>query len=369
MGGKSGSRPQTGWLRWGVVAGASMIAVGAAMPAIADELAEWGYNPQTRSLTLVLPESAIPAVSVVSPTQLLVELPDTQLGAIAALTVEDGLIESIVLEQTTADTVQMVVEFVPGTVLADLQSATPVAASAPPGSQQWQVQPDILASSRPPDEAAQFGTAETLNSPAAALAQTPDFSDLPVLESAMPADEFVSVPPLEAAPPIEAARPAIPLPSIAPTSEETPALETDPVAAEMPTEPPFIGEVGLIAPPTDLSVDQPVIDDLLDEEMTAAADETVAEPEELIEAVPPASTEEITEAAPPTLPEEMAEPEVSVEVAEAEAIAPPVPTLMEAETTAAPPAAVPIVDVPTEPIRPANVSRWPEPIPFGQPLP
>lgn len=375
MGAKSGGSPQTGWWHWGLVAGvASTIAVGA-VPAIAAELAEWGYDPQTRSLTLVLPESAIPAVSVITPTQLSVELPDTQLGAVAALTVEDGLVESIVLEQTTADTVRMVVEFAPGTVLASSQSATPVAVSAsvPPGSQRWQVQPDILASS-PLDDSAQFGaagTADALSSSAAALAQTPDFSDLPVLESAMPADELVSVPPLEAAPPppIEAARPAISLPSIAPTAEEMPALETDPVAAEMPTEPPFIGEVGLVAPPPDLSIDQPVMDDLLDEEMTAAADETVAEPEEVIEAVLPAPTEEIIEAAPPALPEETAEPEVSVEVAEAAAIAPPIPTSVETETTADSPAAAPIVNVPTEAIRPANVSRWPEPIPFGQPLP
>lgn len=367
MGRKSEGRPQADWWRWGLLAGASTVAVGAAMPAFAAELAEWGYDPQTRSLTLVLPESAIPTVSVVSPTQLLVELPDTQIGAIATLTVGDGLVESIALEQTTADTVQMVVEFAPGTVLADSQSATPIAVSTPPGSQQWQVQPDILASSLPPDDAAQFGVAETVNSPAAALAQTPDFSDLPVLESAMPAAEFVSVPPLEAAPlpSIEAVRPSILPPSTSPTSEELPASEADSVAAEVPAEPPFIGEVGLIAPSTDLSVDQPVTEELSDEEMTAAMDETVVESEEMIEAAPPASTEEPIEAA---LPEEMAEPEASVEVAEAAAIAPPVPTPIETETIAAPPAAVPIVEVPTEPIRPA-VSRWPEPIPFGQPLP
>jgi hypothetical protein len=30
---------------------------------------------------------------------------------------------------------------------------------------------------------------------------------------------------------------------------------------------------------------------------------------------------------------------------------------------------VPIVEIPAESVTPANTSRWPEPIPFGQPLP
>lgn len=376
MGRKSeGTARSEGWLKRGFAAGiAAVMSVGIAIPAIADELTDWGYDSQTRSLILVLPDSATPSVLVVTPTQLAIELPDTQLGVVAELAVNDGVVESIMLEQVTPDTVRMVVEFAPGTVLADSQSATLVATAdaLSPGSQQWRVRPALLASSRQMAEDAPVGSAESLNS-SNQLAQTPDLPDLPVLEPAMPTDELVSVPPLETAPPLPppdslASMPAAAPPPPPPIEVARPSVEPVPVDTAPPVadsgdaviapapavDPPFIGEVGMTEPPANLSAEPPIVDSLFEEGATAVLGETVTAGEDAIEA------------------EEMVEPEAPVEVAEV-AETPPAPTLIEAETAAEPPvevpSAAPVVDVPAETVSPANVSRWPEPIPFGQPLP
>ena len=354
---QSGHIPRSGdWLKGGLATGiAAVMSVSAALPAIADELTDWGYDPQTRSLTLILPDETAPSVSVVAPTQLLIDLPDTQLGAVAELTVDDGVVESIVLEQATPDTVQMVVEFVPGTVLADSQSATLVATAddTAPGSQQWQIRPALLASSLPDTEAAQTDSAEAMGSPAA-LAPAADLPDLPVLESAIPTDEIVSVPPLAAAPPppqldpIDSPSAAAPLPPIeAARPEPVPADAVPPAAQAPPTDPPFIGEVSIAEPPV-----APVVDSPAAEEIPAQAVETT--PEEAVEA------------------DELVLPEASAEIAELAAPVPPAPTLTEEET--ADPfdeasGAAPLVDIPPDPGGAVNTSRWPDPIPFGQPLP
>ena len=354
---QSGHIPRSGdWLRGGLATGiAAVMAVGAALPAIAEELTDWGYDPQTRSLTLILPDETAPSLSVVTPTQLLIDLPDTQLGAVAELTVDDGVVESIVLEQATPDTVQMVVEFVPGTVLADAQSATLVATAdaLAPGSQQWQIRPALLAGSLPATEAVQTGSAEAMGSPAA-LAPPDDLPDLPVLESAIPTDEIVSVPPLAAAPPPPQLNPIDapdaptvaappPLPPIeAARPEPVPADAVPPAAQVPPTDPPFIGEVSIAEPPV-----APVADSPAAEETPAQAVETA--PEE-IEA------------------DELVLPEAPAETAELAEPAPLTPTLSDVETVAASGAA-PVVDIPSDPDNSANTSRWPDPIPFGQPLP
>ena len=353
---QSGHIPRSGdWLKGGLATGiAAVMSVSAALPAIADELTDWGYDPQTRSLTLILSDETAPSVSVVAPTQLLIDLPDTQLGAVAELTVDDGVVESIVLEQATPDTVQMVVEFVPGTVLADSQSATLVATAddTAPGSQQWQIRPALLASSLPDTEAAQTDSAETMGSPAA-LAPAADLPDLPVLESAIPTDEIVSVPPLAAAPPppqldpIDSPSAAAPLPPVEATRPEpVPADAVPPAAQAPPTDPPFIGEVSIAEPPVAPVVDS--VDGPAAEEIPAQAVETAPEAVE---------------------PDELILPEASAEIAE---LAPP-PTLAEDETPAdqfdGASGAAPLVDIPPDPGGSANTSRWPDPIPFGQPLP
>ncbi|EDX85474.1 hypothetical protein S7335_3175 [Synechococcus sp. PCC 7335] len=157
--------------------------------------------------------------------------------------------------------------------------------------------------------ASKEGTAEDLQlSPASGL-QGGDLSELPVLEPSVPLDQPVSVPPIA---PLET--------SASPTTTQT--TEPDESVAEVPNEP-------------EIPLEPPFIGDLTQ----TAATETI-------------SAETLADSGPPPTSS------VAVDPAAADSAVVDARPVVTSSTTAA----IPIV-------RPANVSRWPDPIPFGQPLP
>jgi len=342
-----------------VVAGAiALIALGIS-PAQAEELQDWQYDAQTRSLTFTLPDSVTPLISVLAPDQLVLELPDTQVGDVMGQSVRDGLVESIVLEQATPETVWMVMEFTAGTVLADSQDATLLTQTAS-GAQQWQVRPALISASRRAANrsvasASVSGapSASALRTPAPEIAQSPDFSELPILEPAVPIDESVVVPSLNATPssvsvpPLEetaasaSQRSIPPEPTIDNSSDDpSPVFDVEVVPAEpsavaeiVPFEPPFLDGFGT----NDFEVDgferdsQSTPSQQLPDELPVASQ---AVPDEIV-----ASSSEPTES-------------------------------LAVDSSPAASASVPVAEIiEIEPVQPANASRWPEPIPFGQPLP
>ncbi|MEO1621704.1 MAG: hypothetical protein AAFU53_11820 [Cyanobacteria bacterium J06632_3] len=363
-----------------------------ARPAFAEPIKDWQYDTQTQVLTLTLPESVTPIVSVIAPDQLLLELPDTQVGDVMGQQIEDGLVESIVLEQTTPETVWMVMEFESGIILSTDQSATLSAAMAA-GEQQWQVRPALIAASRraagsavaSQSEAAALGpvesSASSLRQPSA-IAQAPDFSELPILEPAVPLDQPVSVPPLPDRPTVvepaqtetasessrEAVTPdttaaepaldsiveettaAIPvevIPAIIP-SVEPDALPSSPAAAVdgvVPEVPPFIGEL-----------DRPQL------EASQSEEESIFVPESPV-AVDSLPTEPMPEV--PTVETEISLPTENVTPAAEETV----PDEFIASGSPDERSIEPVDEDAFGRVTPANVSRWPEPIPFGQPLP
>lgn len=342
-------------IRWGLMASvvSAMAVVAQAGAALAAELTDWRYDSQTREIQVVLPTTVAPSLSVLAPDQLLIELPNTQIGDVAGQSVGDGVVETIVLEQTTPETVWMVVEFAPGTVLADVQNATQTLVGD--GLRQWQVQPALMASRRTVDMPAAAtpggnaidvtgsAAADRLRSPSVNVAQAGDFSDLPVLEPAMPMNEPVSVPPLEASP------------------VEVVPVEVVPTVEVMPIEIPVISEAEPIEP--ELSVaDEGGFDP-----------EIEADVEDEIEADEVFTAEETLPSEPPFIGEVgNSEPIVEVPVI----VAPTdgqIAELPPSEPWINEPAAVvepaPVVDIPAQTVTPNNVERWPEPVPFGQPLP
>ncbi len=337
-------------------------------PAKAEALRDLTYDAQTRSLILVLPDTITPTVSVIAPNQLLLELPDTQVGDVMGQTVQDGMVEGITIEQATPETVWVVMEFVPGTVLSNAQAAVPLA-DTQSGDQQWQVRPALIVASRDANqeasqEASQEATQEasqgsaqeilladdvaavstsasSLQIPASEISQLPDFSELPVLEPSVPLNQPVSVPPLNTASPAILPSP-LPAPAADSTSLGEPPLETSSQAADTETpEPPFVSDIGT---------------DAVDTDRGTSSAETA-----LVEAVPDDS-ETITDdptSAIPTLDRIASEPDTSEITTELESITDDQATDNQA-------AAEPFAD---ETERPSSPSRWPEPIPFGQPLP
>ena len=369
--------------RWGQIASIALLIAGAGvMPASADQLEAWGYDSQARSLTLVLPPNVAPTLSVLGPNRLRVELPNTQVGEVAAQTVADGVVEGIALEQATPDTVWLIVEFAEGVVLADAQSAVPTTTTE--GLQQWQVRPVLTndsaanvltAQDLPPVTNLEPGAQSLQTEPSAIalspaeLAQIPDFPELPLLEPAIPLSEPVSVPPI-AVPPVaqpvdddDDAAPAEAAPTQAEVSplpaEVAPTAEVAPAAEIMPAETPTVSEAAL--PTADLAPAPPPADSREEAIVVGEPEEFLFDPPFLEDVAAPEIAPEIASPEPPTADPA---PLANVPVADATVDAPPT-----AEPAAPAEVSVPIVELPTESVTPANVSRWPDPIPFGQPLP
>lgn len=404
---------------WGALTGAaSILTVGInALPAAADELNNWGYDSQTRSLIINLPPDISPSVSVLASDQLLIALPNTQIGDPAGLTVGDGVVDNIMLEQTTPETLWVIMKFAEGTVLANTQSVVPVGEGANAASQQWEVRPAIVASSgSAPNVASEpainGGGAESLRASAVDVAQA-DFPDLPILEPGIVLSKPVSVPPLDtptptvvpSLPPVvaEVSRPVVSLPDLSAAAETEVAVE-EPVPAEVvsipveviapveaiapaeeiasdreeaaasdeiatskdiPDEPPFLGASTFEAPIIDetaLSADRP--DEFV--EAPAAADEpvAVATPEESM----PTAADEIPAEAVATAERE-SPAESAVEPAAEPAVEPLVEPAAEPTLTAAK-VEPEQIDLFAQGVTPQNTTnRWPDPIPFGVPLP
>lgn len=379
------------FIRWGLLTGAaSMLALGVdALPAAAGALINWGYDSQTRSLTLTIPSNISPSVSVLASDQLLIALPDTQIGDVAGLTVGDGLVDSIVLEQTTPGTLWMIMEFADGTVLANAQSVVPVGESAGSVGQQWEVRPVVVASSGMPDAVASAptvngGGAESLRTPAVDVAQA-DFPDLPILEPGIVLSEPVSVPPLsevsspavsvpdvpKAAEAEVASEPSVPVEVISRDRNETPDSDEVAVSADIPAEPPFLGEGTFEVPvinQTALSEDRS--DEVAEDPAEVDEPVAVATPEE------PVSTVEADEIPAEAVAAAEREPTVEADVVPGDAVASvPLQSRVDASFAVEPtPAADEFepkqLDLSMSGVTAQNTTdRWPEPIPFGAPLP
>ena len=418
-------------LRWGLLTGASAIAALGieALPAAAAELTDWGYDAQARSLTVTVPSNISPSVSVVATDQLLLSLPDTQMGEVTGLNVSDGIVDNITLEQSTPDTLWIVMEFAEGTVLATEQRVVPIASTADVAAagQQWEIRPALVASSRTApvpvateDNATELGTdAADLRAPEVSIAQA-DFPDLPILEPGISLTEPVSVPPIGATDPVPATNaapppppppPPPPAPPTPPTVEanrseasepelvEPDLAEEEATASDIPEEPPFLGEFEVpvinepgIAPEppaavsvpdeaipmleAEESVDEAIAEDVPPEDF---AEEDFAEEDFAEEGFAEIEVEPMDEMAeePAVEADEVAEdptPEDEESITESVAAAPDFDPGPNADFVVEPaPAASEFepaeLDLSEQAVTPQDNDRWPEPIPFGAPLP
>ena len=386
------------FIRWGLLTGAAaVLALGIdVLPAAAGALTDWGYDSQTRSLTLTIPSNISPSVSVLASDQLLIALPDTQIGDVSGLTVGDGVVNNIVLEQTTPDTLWVIMEFAAGTVLANTQSVVPVGEGAGSAGQKWEIRPVVVTSSgTDPGVIAATptvngGGAESLRTPAVDVAQA-DFPDLPILEPGIVLSEPVSVPPLGDFPPAAAA--PSPLPPVAEASRpvisvpDVPeAAASDEVAASIniPAEPPFLGEETFEVPVIDQTAltadrsDEVAENSTVDRSGEVAENSTeTAEPVTEVTPEAPAPTTKMDETPVEATATAEREPTTEADVVPGDTVAsaPVLQTRVDASSAVESAPAItefepPQIDLSAQGVTPQNTTdRWPDPIPFGAPLP
>ncbi|MEO1447181.1 MAG: hypothetical protein AAFV46_13295, partial [Cyanobacteria bacterium J06635_11] len=307
-------------------------------------------------------------------------------------TVGDGLVESIVLEQATPETVWMVVEFAVGTVLAEAQSVAPTGFTASLDSaqdssaadlQEWQMQPALVASRRTVIGAAansasrdttgeplggKTGSADSLRQAPVSLAEVPDFPDLPVLEPSV-AEEPVSVPPIDSLP---GGGGELPVPVVPVPTSESSQEAIAPMAEGAPIEIPVISD----SEPVE---EDPIAESDFSEEdfSTAATSTSRFEGADFEEAEAPLPEAPLPET-PPFIGELGNDTGRAADVPVEPAIALPDDADKIADSSPAtsfPPIeadeviAAPVIELPVQNSAPTEANRWPEPVPFGQPLP
>ncbi len=99
------------------------VMVVAVAPVQASELSAWSYSEATQLLEFSLPQSVLPRFFLLAePTRIVLDIPTTQLGAVLTEQTYGGVVERIRVSQFEGDTVRMVIDLAPGTVLEERQA-------------------------------------------------------------------------------------------------------------------------------------------------------------------------------------------------------------------------------------------------------
>lgn len=196
-----------------------------ATPVQGATLANWQFDPTRRGFSVVLPAGVTPRYLVAAePARIILELPQTQLGPVAEHQAFTGAVSHVRLAQYSADTVRVVLELAPGTVLdphhAELTSRAE-------GSQtRWTLTPLVVDSSPiaqngpalPPVDAANLPTLPPPTTrarvePSPVVAAPPDLSPPPSQPLAVSPPASEPAAPVSAAPDpvVEDSPPAIPI--------------------------------------------------------------------------------------------------------------------------------------------------------------
>jgi hypothetical protein len=104
-----------GWVGTGLI-GSTLLLLCPATPAAT--LSAWQFDPATQQFTVTLPRDVTPRFLVAAePARIILEIPQTQLGRPEGEQRYEGPVQSVRLAQVDADTLQVVLELAPGTVL------------------------------------------------------------------------------------------------------------------------------------------------------------------------------------------------------------------------------------------------------------
>jgi AMIN domain len=197
----------------------------------ASELSGWHYNPDTYELTFSLPQDVLPEFFLLAePTRIVLDIPNTQIGAIASEQTYTGAVERIRVSQFSDSDVRVVIDLAPGTELQPTQAS--IEFDDANGQRQWRFQPLIASAS--PDPASEIAAEPNPEQSAEpnTIATIPDLSVMPIPNPAMsemPEVPFVATPGTDPVPSAGAA--ALQLPTPTALSPTTTPLPLDPYAS------------------------------------------------------------------------------------------------------------------------------------------
>jgi hypothetical protein len=325
----------------GMVSPAAIVA-----PARAVVLNDWTFDPASQAVNLTLPNGITPDFFLLAePARIILELPNTTLGAGIASEQYSGAVQNIRLTQVAGGS-RLVIELAPNTRL-DPRHAELMATDLGNGQTEWVLQP--LLQDAPPTPIAATPVAPSAPIDAPATAPVPSSQDASV---AAPAPAIAETPePVTVADEPEATSPELAEGTAVndiPAEDEAIATEAETAAVEIPVTP--IAETS-----TPASATPPSLPDIATSATTGAVQSLPTGPDPLANASTDAAvlagaiSDDLSDQPPAELPVDpfMAGPTSTVSV----------PSLAAADSTPAPAVSVP--SLATVPDVPASVSSQP----------
>ncbi|MEG4504556.1 AMIN domain-containing protein [Microcoleus sp. F6_B4] len=93
---------------------AAVATVPVAQHANASTLTSWHFDPATNELVITLPEGTAPKYSLLNPSQIAVDLPNTEIGIDATQLYPEGMVRSVGVSQIEGLKARIVVDLAPG---------------------------------------------------------------------------------------------------------------------------------------------------------------------------------------------------------------------------------------------------------------
>ncbi|MEG4572052.1 AMIN domain-containing protein [Microcoleus sp. N3A4] len=93
---------------------AAVATVPIAQQANASTVPSWQFDPATNELVINLPEGTAPKYSLLNPSQIAVDLPDTEIGIDATQLYPEGMVRSVGVSQIEGGKARIVVDLAPG---------------------------------------------------------------------------------------------------------------------------------------------------------------------------------------------------------------------------------------------------------------
>ncbi|MGG6266919.1 AMIN domain-containing protein [Leptolyngbya sp. AN03gr2] len=163
-----------------------------AAPATAAPLENWRFDPNTNQLEVTVPAGVKPRYSLLAqPTRIILDLPETQIGAVAPRGTFSGAVREIRVSQFQPNVARIVLELAPNIVLDNqqaqlqqVQDTDQTVGSSASRSVRWTLRPVLAASAPSPTTQAVFNQLRPIQTaPETSTSQTPTVAQTPTSAS------------------------------------------------------------------------------------------------------------------------------------------------------------------------------------------
>jgi hypothetical protein len=197
------------------------IALLLAPSATAAPLENWRFDPNTNQLEVTVPAGIKPRYSLLAqPTRIILDLPETQIGAVAPRGAYSGAVREIRVSQFQPNVARIVLELAPNVVLENQQAQLQQVQDSDQNLDRWILRPVLAASVPSPTTQAVFNQLRPIQTATVQPAQT---TPLPAAQASVTAQTPTSASDFG-------------LPPAPPTIEATPTVAV-PASSSLPTAP------------------------------------------------------------------------------------------------------------------------------------